>query len=176
LLRDVVALREGERTTHALIGAAALALHGVSRATADVDVLTVDTRALRRELWADLEARGASLRLLTGDIDDPLAGGARLSLPRDPIVDVVVGRHAWQQEIIDAAETVPIGETVVKVARPAGLELLKLHAGGSKDAWDVRALLESHEQAGAIRAEVDRMVSRLPAECLRLWERLRDAR
>ena len=54
--------------------------------------------------------------------------------------------------------------------------MLKLFAGGPKDAWDIRALLESHEDAKAIQADVDRMVTRLPAEGLILWERLRDGR
>lgn len=62
------------------------------------------------------------------------------------------------------------------MVRPAGLVLLKLYAGGSKDAWDVHWLLESHEQADAIRAEVDLMVPRLPPECLRLWDRVRAGR
>jgi predicted nucleotidyltransferase len=174
LLRDVVALLEAEGVGHALIGAAARAVHGVSRATADIDLLTLDPRALNRGTWAALEARGVNLLLLKGDPDDPLAGNVRLSLPADRIVDVVVGRHAWQQEIIDAAETVSIGEIALKVARPAGLVLLKLHAGGPKDAWDVRSLLESVEQADAVEDEVERMVPRLPSECRRLWERLRE--
>jgi predicted nucleotidyltransferase len=176
LLRDVVAQMEAEGIPFALIGAAAMAVHGVSRATADIDLLTVDPRALRKDLWSGFEARGASLRLIEGDIDDPLAGSMRFSLAGDRIVDIVVGRYAWQREIIETAEEISIGEITVKVARPAGLVLLKLHAGGPKDAWDICALLESHEQAMVIKAEVDRMVTRLPAECLRLWERLRDGR
>ena len=59
------------------------------------------------------------------------------------------------------------------MARPSGLVLLKLYAGGPKDAWDVRSLLESHERAEAIRMEVDGMVSRLPPECSNLWGSLR---
>ena len=38
LLRDVVAVLEANRIDHTLIGAAAMAVHGVSRATADVDL------------------------------------------------------------------------------------------------------------------------------------------
>jgi hypothetical protein len=69
-----------------------------------------------------------------------------------------------------------IGEVTVKVARPAGLVLLKLYAGGPKDAWDIRSLMESHEEAESIKAEVDDAVPRLPAESRELWKRLRDER
>ena len=125
------------RIDYALIGAAAMAVHGVSRATADVDFFTVDTKVLDKKLWNALESQGANLRLLKGNSDDPLAGNVRLSVGDEEIVDVVVGRHAWQREIIDSSERLSIGEVTVRVARPAGLVLLKLYAGGPKDAWDV---------------------------------------
>lgn len=171
LLRDVVSVLEVEHISHALIGAAAMAVHGVSRATADVDLLTVDARSLREELWAGVRSAGAALRVLRGDSDDPLAGSVRLA-EGDEIVDVVVGRYAWQQEIVAAAETRSIGEIGLPVARPAGLVLLKLLAGGPKDAWDIRSLIEVHAPAEALKAEVDQVVSRLPSEAQRLWARL----
>lgn len=40
VLSDVVAVLEQKDIAHALIRAAAMALHGVSRATADVDLFT----------------------------------------------------------------------------------------------------------------------------------------
>jgi len=58
LLAEVLGLLERERVPHALIGAAALAVRGVSRSTADVDLLCVDASILRRATWADFEARG----------------------------------------------------------------------------------------------------------------------
>ena len=172
LFSDVVAVLERAGIDHALIGAAAMALHGVSRATADIDLFTVDENSLRRALWDELEQNGATLRLLKGDFDDPLAGSIRISVPGDRTVDVVVGRYAWQADIIESAEPMSVGEVTVKVARPAGLVLLKLYAGGPKDAWDVRSLLESHERADDIKSEVRRSVSRLPAECGKLWKRI----
>jgi hypothetical protein len=171
LLREVVAVLEAAGIPHALIGATAMAVHGVSRSTAAIDLLTVDTRSLREDLWAELKARGASVRILKGDFEDPLAGSVRLGKDAQ-IVDVVVGRYVWQKEILDAAERQSIGEIELPVARPAGLVLLKLHAGGPKDAWDIHSLLEVHAPAEAIRAEVDRVVPRLPAESRHLWVRL----
>ena len=149
-----------------------MAVHGVSRATADMDLFTVDDRALRRELWAELELGGDEIRLLRGDFEDPLAGSVRLSRARDEIVDVVVGRYAWQSEIVESAMPTPVGGVTVKVARPAGLVLLKLYAGGPKDAWDIQSLLESHDLSDDIQSEVNGAVSRLPAESRKLWARL----
>jgi predicted nucleotidyltransferase len=171
LLSDVVAVLERAKISHALIGAAAMAVHGVSRATADVDLFTVDGKALQDELWAELEQKGVTLRLLKGDFEDPLAGSVRLCHPGDRTVDVVVGRYRWQAEIIDSAERMTLGEVSVKVVRPAGLVLLKLYAGGPKDAWDIQSLLESHHRVDDIKAEVNQSVPRLPSECRELWKR-----
>ena len=176
LLDEVVAVLQGAGIPHALIGAAAMAIHGVSRATADIDLLTVDERTLRKELWAGLEAGGARVLLLRGDHDDPLAGNVRLARAGDRSIDVVVGRHAWQQEIIQAARPSPIGGATVDVVTPAGLVLLKLHAGGPRDAWDIRMLLETLDEAKPIAAEVERMLPRLPVECKILWDRIREGR
>lgn len=172
LLSDVVAVLERAGIDHTLIGAAALALHGVSRATADIDLFTVDEHSLRKALWGELEQKGATIRLLKGDFDDPLAGSIRISVPGDRTVDVVVGRYAWQADIIESAEPMSVDELTIKVARPAGLVLLKLYAGGPKDAWDVQSLLESHERADDIKSEVDRSLAPLPAECRELWKRI----
>jgi hypothetical protein len=62
----------------------------------------------------------------------------------------------------------------VPVARPAGLVLLKLHAGGPKDAWDITSLAETHEDWDGVRAEVDATIGRLSAESRRLWKKLLD--
>jgi hypothetical protein len=172
LFAEVLQLLERERVPHALIGAAAMAVRGVSRSTADVDLLSVDAGILRREAWAAFEKRGLLLRVLKGDSEDPLAGSVRLGEGNE-IVDVVVGRHTWQREIIEAAEHLSLGDLSVPVARPAGLVLLKLHAGGPKDAWDIRALLEVSDDAAAVQAEVERTIPRLPADARLLWARLR---
>ncbi len=39
---------------HAIIGAMALATHGVNRATVDTDLLVVDSTSLLPALWSDL--------------------------------------------------------------------------------------------------------------------------
>lgn len=171
LLAEVLQLLEHEKVPHAMIGAAAMALRGVSRSTADVDILSVDAGILRRELWGTFDARGHLLRVLKGDAEDPLAGTVRL-VAANEIVDVVVGRYAWQREIIEAAELLSLGDVSVPVARSAGLVLLKLHAGGPKDAWDIRALLEVSDDAAGVQAEVERTISQLPADARLLWSRL----
>lgn len=174
LLADVVSILRREKIDHALIDATAMAVYGVSRATAEVDLLTVDARVLEAALWEPLSAQGVSLRILKGDFDDPLAGSVRLTGEGASIVDVVVGRDKWQKDVLETAETRSLGDIELPVARPAGLVLLKLHAGGPRDAWDISSLAEIHEGWAGVKSEVEEVVGRLPAESRRLWKRLRE--
>lgn len=50
---------------------------------------------------------------------------------------------------------------------------VKLHAGGPKDAWDIRSLLEVAEDPASLVAAVDQVVPRLSGDSRRLWSRLK---
>jgi len=69
LFRLVVELLADRLIPFATIGAAALARHGVSRSTFDVDLLTTDPRTLDASLWQD-EAigRAKQARILGADV------------------------------------------------------------------------------------------------------------
>jgi hypothetical protein len=54
LLERVAAVLSEHGLRHALIGAAALAVHGVSRSTLDQDLLVHDRRVLDPDVWAGL--------------------------------------------------------------------------------------------------------------------------
>jgi len=87
--------------------------------------------------------------------------------------DVVVGKFDWQRQIIESAQTFSLGALSLPVAGPTGLILLKLHAGGPKDAWDIQSLLDAVDDAAHLTSEVERVLPRLPSEARRLWLRLR---
>lgn len=157
---------------HAMIGAGALAVHGVSRSTFDVDLFTVDRTALHPGTWAALGARGVAVDVRAGDDADPLAGVVRLAASDQRTVDVVVGRHAWQAEIARRAIRASIAGASVPVAVPADLILLKLYAGGPQDAWDVQQLLASAPAVAALEAEVERGLVDLPADAVALWREI----
>jgi Nucleotidyl transferase of unknown function (DUF2204) len=172
LLERVAALLSARGIRHALIGAAALAVHGVSRSTLDQDLLVHDRRVLDPDFWAELSG-AASIDIRTGDADDPLAGVVRASDEGERAVDVVVGRYQWQQHVLERATT--IGEYQLPVVQRADLILLKLYAGGSQDKWDIEQLLAIDSSAEAL-ASIDAHIASLPARSRELWRALRPAR
>jgi hypothetical protein len=77
LLEQVSTLLARHGIGHAVIGAAALATHGVTRATLDLDLLAVDRACLDGRIWEDLRATGTRVEIRRGDDRDPLAVGGR---------------------------------------------------------------------------------------------------
>jgi hypothetical protein len=154
---------------YALIGAGALAVHGVSRSTLDQDLLATDSRVLADEFWSALQ--GATAEVRVGDRDDPLAGVVRIAQPGERDVDVVVGRQAWQNDAITRAMIVQT-DFQIPVVRAADLILLKLYAGGTQDMWDIEQLLAAGD-AASLCADVERSLAALPARSRELWSGIR---
>ena len=161
----VVSILNDAGVAHALIGAAALAAAGVARSTLDLDLLTLDARVLDPAFWGGLRQAGAQVDVRRGDTDDPLAGVIRATQAIDRPVDVIVGRHAWQQRAIDRAQTLSSG---LRVALPRDIILLKLFAGGTQDKWDIRQLLDAGDSSQLV-ADVDADLSDLPRPAASIW-------
>jgi hypothetical protein len=175
LLRDLSAFLAARSVPHALVGAAALAVHGVSRSTFDADLFTTDISVLSAGAWGALRERGVGVDTRLGDYDDPLAGVVRFSLVGQRSVDLVVGRHpVWQKGVLARAKRIRFGEVELPVATPADLVLLKLFAGGSQDAWDIEQLLAA-VGADAVTTSVEAALPGLPPEAAALWVRIRGA-
>lgn len=169
LLAQAAAALAARAIPHALIGAGALTVHGISRATFDVDLFTTDPRALDPALWASLSPAGVVADVRQGDESDPLAGVVRLVRAGQLDVDVVVGRPGWQARIPGRAVPALVGGRPIPVAIPSDLVLLKLYAGSSRDAWDVDQLLDGAQDEGALRAEVEAQLGVLPPDAVALW-------
>lgn len=174
LLGRVAAALHEANIPHALIGAGALAVYGVNRATYDHDLFAVDASCLRPDLWKDLANQEISVEIRKGDQADPLAGVVRLQFPGEIPVDVVVGKFKWQREILDRAAPRTAQDADIPVVTAADLILLKLDAGGAQDGWDVQQLLEGVEgdDRRALIAEVEMRLPELSSHAAKLWRRV----
>ncbi len=175
LLARVSAVLETHGAPYAMIGAAALAAHGVTRATADLDLLTADARCLDAGWWASLATGGSTVDVRRGDAGDPLAGVVRVSTAAgdEAPVDVMAGRARWQEGVVACALRTTVEGANVPIVRAEDLVLLKLYAGGPQDAWDVDQLLDA---VPAIEPVVEARLGELPTACAALWRRIVDAR
>jgi hypothetical protein len=145
----------------AVIGAAAMSARGFPRQTLDFDFLVTDRRVLQPGFWEGLPQ---SAKIGIGDADDPLAGLVRFVAPA---VDVVVGRYRWQAEALSRAEELRVDRRLLPVVTLGDLILLKLHAGGYRDAADIRMMLDGADLE--TREHVERELPALPRDARRLW-------
>lgn len=137
MLLDVVVDELDRRCVpFALVGAAALAVHGISRSTLDIDLLVTDRRVLDATFWAALAA-DIERDSRPGDATDPLAGVIRFRAFEERDVDIVVGRGGWNIDVVTHAENARHHGRGLPTARMEDLILLKLYAGGSQDRWDI---------------------------------------
>jgi predicted nucleotidyltransferase len=173
LLAQVSGLLVGRGIHHAVIGAAALAAHGVARATVDLDLLATDPACLDEQAWEDLRSIGVAVEIRRGDEVDPLAGVVRVVLKDEPPIDLIVGKRSWQHEVLGRATPIRIGDAEVPMVRAADLILLKLYAGGPQDAWDIDQLLDVDP---SVVTDVEATLRSLPEECALLWRRIRAQR
>lgn len=171
LLELVVTNLELQEIPFAAIGAAALAHHGVSRATHDIDLLSVDDRTLEARNWSGLTEAGVEVQIRRGDHDDPLAGVIRFRHGRERPVDLIVAKRAWSRSALDRAEPGEVAGVALAVVRAADLILLKLYAGGPRDAWDVAELLSCGNRAELVK-EVEERIEELPPEARVLWRKV----
>jgi hypothetical protein len=148
-----------------------MAVHGVSRATRDLDLLVTSTGCLDPAAWTMLEQEGLLVSIRRGDADDPLMGAVRVTAPGESPVDLVVGRTEWQAAAIERAIVHTIDGLPVPVVTATDLILLKLYAGGPQDAWDVEQLLASGERP-ALVAGVGAALPLLPEDAQRVWARI----
>jgi hypothetical protein len=174
LFARVVATLQTAGIPYALIGAGALTVHGVNRATHDLDLLVIDPSSLREDAWLDLASQGVIVQIRKGDLTDPLAGVVRFRSPGEGPVDVVVGKLKWQRKILDRAVPRDTQEANrIPVVTAADLILLKLYAGGAQDGWDVHQLLDGEERDRLI-AEVEHHLPELPSRAVKLWRKILD--
>ena len=148
-----------------------MAVHGVSRATQDIDLLTTSRECLRDEFWKPLRDAGMEIDVREGEHDDPLAGVVRIhSATQGTSIDIIIGRSSWQTSITARAQTRDVDGVALPVAEPSDLVLLKLYAGGMQDRWDIAQLLAT---STSLANRVDARVTELPQPCQELWNELR---
>lgn len=147
----------------------ALGVHGIARATVDVDLLVADPAVLRPGFWAAGRALGAPI-IRRGDSEDPLDEVVRFARRREP-VDVLVGRGSWTRQILARRQHVRLGRTALPVVERADLVTLKLFAGGPQDVLDIELLLAA--DAGGLATTVASRLRDAPPSVRRMWKRTR---
>jgi hypothetical protein len=142
ILTAIASVAKRRKLRWYLFGAQAVAVHGVPRTTADVDV-TVELPAAGRQGFVRAMAT-AGLRVRVPD-EERFVATTRV-IPFEHVasgwpVDVVLAGPGLEQLFLDNARPLSAGGVTVPVIAAEDLIVLKVLAGRPKDLEDVRGLL-----------------------------------
>lgn len=168
LLEQVVEVLEDHERRFVVIGAAAMAVHGVSRSTLDLDLFTTDAAVLLASEWDELPG-SIHIDRRFGDHDDPLAGLIRFETGNERPIDLIVGHGGWQEQVLENAQPAIVGGVELMVARIDDLVVLKLYAGGPQDLADAIQLLAIDP---SIRKTIVKRLESLPSNLADSWRKV----
>ena len=140
-----------------VFGAQAVVVHGVPRLSADVDVTLELTPDAPERFASEMHAAGYVLR-----VDDPEFVRRTRVMPfvhegSGMPLDVVLAGSGLEEEFLERAVSIRIGDTEVPVIEMADLIIAKVLAGRPKDLEDATALWRLHHA----RIDADRILRTL---------------
>jgi hypothetical protein len=158
LLLDVVEILGREDMDYAVIGAFALSVHGVIRATTDVDALLFTTPARLAKLGTLFERAGFTTQFRRGDSSDPIPGMLILGDTHGNHVELLSGLRGMDAQLLARALTVKFLDQPLRIAGREDFIAMKCFAGGPQDLLDARSAYQA--TAGPINLDLLRRVTR----------------
>jgi len=149
-LRKIVSVLENLGVPYALIGGFALAFYGIVRATEDLDLLVLISPPDMARLTQQIQAHGLPANARIGLPGDPVVGVVVVEVPVEGgklTCDLLLPSARWQSEAVRSARTFDVEGLPVRVVQARELFLLKLHAGGPQDLLDASQLLQMQDEA-----------------------------
>ena len=138
LLVDVVTVLGAAKIEYAVIGALAVSVHGVVRASQDADAVIHATVRELGEITKTLTDMGLKTDLRRGDIDDPIPAMLLVSDKYNNRVDLLAGLKGMDASIYKRVVEVKIPGMAIplRVACREDLIAMKAFAGGPQDLLD----------------------------------------
>jgi hypothetical protein len=138
LLLDVIEILGRENVDYLVIGAFALAVHGVVRASRDADALLQISLSGIKKLQQMFEVAGFQVALRLGDADDPIPMMLVLSDSHGNQVDLLGGLRGLDPKVFSRGIEVPfLGDTLRFVGREDFIAM-KCFADGPQDLLDAK--------------------------------------
>ncbi len=160
VLRDVARALRPLRVEWYVFGAQALVVHGLPRFTADVDVTVLLGARQPGDVAAALRAGGFRLRATSPGFVEKTRVLPMLHVASRLPLDVVLGGPGLEELFASGARRMRIGRSMIPVASPLHLLVMKLIAGRPKDLEDAAALVRA-KSAELDRGELDRLLDLL---------------
>ena len=139
LLLDVVEILRREKVDYAVIGAFALSVLGVVRATMDVDALLFAKPARLAKLAKKFQQEGFGTELRTAEADGPVSGMLVLSDDFGNCVELLGGLRNMDPEIFSRTLKITFRDEKLRIVGREDFIAMKCYAGSPQDILDARS-------------------------------------
>jgi hypothetical protein len=143
LLLDVVEILRREKVDYAVIGAFALAVLGVVRATTAVDALLFTTPGRLAKLEKAFKRAGFRTELRTAEADDPISGMLVLRDDFHNHVELLGGLRNLDPEILSRTVEVEFRDEALRIVGREDFIAMKCFAAGPQDLVDARSAYQA---------------------------------
>jgi predicted nucleotidyltransferase len=141
LLLDVLEILARDKIPYVVIGAMAASVHGVVRASADVDALLSISTAKLGQLEKVLSRAGFRTELRTGDASDPIPALLAVSDRYENRVDLLAGLRGLDPGAFSRSIELPLHGKSIRIVGREDFIAMKCFAGGPQDITDARHAL-----------------------------------
>jgi hypothetical protein len=138
LLVDVVETLRSERLDYLVIGAFALTVHGVVRASTDADALIQISETRMKQLRRVFESAGFEAELRLGDADDPIPAMLVLTDSHGNRVDLLGGLRGLDPKAFTRGIEVPFHDGTLCFVGREDFIAMKCFAQGPQDLADAK--------------------------------------
>lgn len=158
LLLDGIDILRREKIDYAIIGAFALSVLGVVRATLDADALLRTTPGLLEGLERVFQEMGFDTELRTAEADDPVSGMLVLRDDFGNHVELLGGLRNMDPELFSRAFEIEFRNQPLRIVGREDFIAMKCFAGGPQDLLDARSAWEA--ASGPLDLDLIRTVTR----------------
>jgi hypothetical protein len=158
LFLDVAELLTRENVEYLIIGAFALSVHGLVRASSDVDALLHVSYSRLARISKVFEAAGFEVTIRRGDDEDPILNMLVLSDSYGNRVELLGGLRGLDPLSFSRAVEVPFYGVNLRVAGREDFIAMKCFAGSPQDLADARDAFEGAQ--GPVDVDLLRAVTR----------------
>jgi hypothetical protein len=146
LLVDVVETLRNEQIDYLVIGAFALSVHGIVRASTDADALVHISAIRMKQLRRVFENAGFKAELRLGDAEDPIPAMLVLSDPHGNRVDLLGGLRGLDPKAFLRGVDVTFLDGTLRFAGREDFIAMKCFAQGPQDLLDAKAAYRAAER------------------------------
>ena len=158
LFLDAVEILQRENVAYAVIGAFALSVHGMVRATMDVDAVVFAAPKQLANLQAAFDSAGFLTELRRGDSDDPIPAMLVLRDAYDNRVELLGGLRGMDPEVFSRTVEVPLMGVNLRIVGREDFIAMKCFAGSPQDIMDARSAYRGAQ--GPVNLDLLRTVTR----------------